>query len=53
VFVSGASTGFLSVPTECLALGTLSVVFLLLARVMLAYMERLAIAEGKLTESRG
>jgi ABC-2 type transport system permease protein len=53
VFASGPSTGFLSVRAECLALGALSVVFLLLARRMLTYMEHLAIAEGKLTESRG
>ena len=52
-FVSGESTGFIGARAECLALAILSVVFLLLARVMLAYMERLAIAEGKLTESRG
>ena len=53
VFASGPATGFLTVSTECIALSILGVVFLLLARVMLTYMEHLAIAEGKLTESRG
>jgi ABC-2 type transport system permease protein len=53
VFPSGSSTGFLGVETECVALAVLGVVFLLLARVMLTYMEHLAVAEGKLTESRG
>jgi len=53
VFASGPSSAFLSVRTECFALAVLGVVFLLLARVMLTYMEHLAVAEGKLTESRG
>ena len=52
-FASGESSGFISARAECLALAISSVVFLLLAHVMLAYLERLAIAEGKLTESRG
>ena len=52
-FASGPATGFISARVECLALAVLSVVFLVLARLMLGYMERLAIAEGKLTESRG
>jgi ABC-2 type transport system permease protein len=50
---SGAAAGLLDVRIECLLLGILAAVFLLLAYMMLAYMERLAIAEGRLTESRG
>ena len=48
----GASSGFLPVPVEAAMLAVLSVVFLVGARWLLAYMERLAIREGRLTESR-
>lgn len=52
VFTSGASLGFLTVPLEIAILCILSVAFLAGARFMLSYMERLAIREGRLTESR-
>ncbi len=52
VFPSGALLGFLSVPVEIGALTVLSVVFLVGARLLLGKMERLAIREGRLTESR-
>ena len=52
VFPSGASLGFLSVPVEISILVGLCALFLVGARYMLAYMERLAIREGRLTESR-
>lgn len=52
VFPSGATLGFLSVQVEIAILIVLCVVFLIAARVLLAYMERLAIREGRLTESR-
>ena len=52
VFPSGATLGFLSVTVELLGLVVLSVVFLVGARYLLAYMEKLAIREGRLTESR-
>jgi len=52
VFPSGALLGFLSVPVEIGALIVLSVVFLVGARLLLGKMERLAIREGRLTESR-
>lgn len=52
VFPSGPSLGFLSVPIELGILVILSVVFLVGARYLLAYMERLAIREGRLTDSR-
>ena len=52
VFASGAALGFLSVPIEMGILAILCVVFLAAAKFMLAYMERLAIREGRVTESR-
>ena len=52
VFPSGALLGFLTVRTEITILIGLSVVFIAAARIMLAKMERLAIREGRLTESR-
>jgi ABC-2 type transport system permease protein len=52
VFPSGVALGFLSVPIEITILIGLSVTFLVGARYLLAYMERLAIREGRLTESR-
>jgi len=52
VFKTGPSLGFVSVPVEIIVLGALCVVFLIAARYMLAYMERLAIREGRLTENR-
>jgi len=52
VFPSGASLGFLSVPVEISVLFILSILFLFGSRYLLGYMERLAIKEGRLTESR-
>ncbi len=52
VFASGPSLGFLSVQVEITILLVLSIVFLFTARLMLAYMEKLAIREGRLTENR-
>jgi ABC-2 type transport system permease protein len=51
-FTSGASLGFLSVPIELGILVVLSVVFLVGSRYLIHYMEKLAIREGRLTESR-
>jgi ABC-2 type transport system permease protein len=51
-FSSGPSLGFLSVPVEIGILVGLCILFLTGARYLLAYMERLAIREGRLTESR-
>ncbi len=51
-FATGPSLGFISVTIELAALGVLAVVFVIGARFLLAYMERLAIREGRLTESR-
>lgn len=52
VFPSGASLGFLSVTVEIAVLIVLCVVFLTSAKFLLDYMERLAIREGRITESR-
>jgi len=52
VFPSGAALGFLSVPLELGILSGLCVVFLTSAKLLLAHMEKLAIREGRLTESR-
>jgi ABC-2 type transport system permease protein len=52
VFASGASLGFLNVTLELELLLGLCVVFLFGARSLLGYMERRAIREGRLTESR-
>lgn len=51
-FSVGPSLGFLDVRIELGALAVLSVFFLLAARWLLRHMERLAIREGRLTESR-
>jgi len=52
VFPSGATLGFLSVKVEIIALLILSVIFLAGSYYLLKYLERLAIREGRLTESR-
>lgn len=52
VFPSGALLGFLSVKVEIVALIVLCVLFLTGAKWLLDYMEKLAIREGRLTESR-
>jgi ABC-2 type transport system permease protein len=52
VFASGFKLGFLSIQTEIAVLTTLAVVFLISSKFLLDYMERLAIREGRITESR-
>lgn len=52
VFPSGFKIGFLTVGVEIAVLLVLSLIFLVAAKVLLAYMEKLAIREGRLTESR-
>lgn len=52
IFPSGASLGFLNVTVEITVLVVLCVVFLTGAKFLLDYMERLAIREGRITESR-
>lgn len=52
VFASGPALGFLSVKVEIWLLIGMSVVFLFGANRLLGYMERLAIREGRITDSR-
>ncbi len=52
VFPSAFPFGFLDVTTEILVLSALAVVFLVSAKWLLDYVERLAVREGRLTESR-
>jgi ABC-2 type transport system permease protein len=52
IFPSGPALGFLTVSIELAVLVVLSLTFLMGARFLLAYMEKLAIREGRLTESR-
>lgn len=52
VFPTGPALGFLDVRVEILVLSILTVVFIAGARILLTKMERLAIREGRLTESR-
>ena len=51
-FPGGVELGFVDVRIEVAVLAALSVIFLLGARALLRHMEKLAIAEGRLTESR-
>jgi ABC-2 type transport system permease protein len=52
VFPSGSALGFLTVGVELAILAGLCIVFLAASRFLLAYMERLSIREGRITESR-
>ncbi|HZU87378.1 MAG TPA: ABC transporter permease [Anaerolineaceae bacterium] len=52
IFAGGAALGFISVQAELLILLGLCVVFITGARILLGYMERLAVREGRITESR-
>ncbi len=52
LFPSGAALGFLTVPVEVAVLSVLCVLFIIAARWLLGYMERIAVREGRLLESR-
>lgn len=52
IFPSGASLGFLNVTVEIAVLIALCILFLIGAKFLLDYMERLAIREGRITENR-
>jgi ABC-2 type transport system permease protein len=52
IFESGPSLGFVNVWTEIIVLLVLCVVFLVSAKFLLAHMEKLAIREGRLTDTR-
>ncbi len=51
-FASGPGLGFISVPLELGILCLLAFIFLLVAYFLLKYIEKLAIREGRLTDSR-
>jgi ABC-2 type transport system permease protein len=51
-FATGPTLGFLPVSTEIAILSALCLIFLIAARFLLNHMEKLAIREGRLTESR-
>ena len=52
VFPSGFSFGFISVSLEIILLAAMSVLFVAAAKVLLAYVEKIAVREGRITESR-
>jgi len=52
VFPSGFRLGFLDVRTEIMILAVLAVVFVAVSKFLLAYVEKLAVREGRITESR-
>jgi ABC-2 type transport system permease protein len=52
VFPSGVLLGFLDVRTEILILVVLSIAFVTSAKFLLAYVEKIAVREGRITESR-
>ncbi len=52
IFPSGAALGFLNVTVEIAVLVVLCIFFVAGAKFLLDYMEKLAIREGRLTESR-
>lgn len=52
IFPSGFQFGFLSVQWEIVILAMLSVAFILTAKILLAHIEKIAVREGRITESR-
>jgi ABC-2 type transport system permease protein len=52
VFPSGFLIGFLDVRTEIIFLAILAVLFVVVSKFLLAYVEKLAVREGRITESR-
>jgi len=52
IFQTGPSLGFLSVKIEIILLIILSIVYITGAKFLLAYIEKLAMQEGRLTENR-
>ena len=52
IFPTGFQFGFMTVQTEIIILAVLSVVFIVTAKFLLAYVEKIAVREGRITESR-
>ena len=51
-FPSGSTLGFLTVQVEIIILILLCIIFIIGAKLLLSYMEKLSVREGRLTESR-
>jgi len=52
IFPTGFQFGFMTVQAEIIILAVLSVVFVVTAKVLLAHIEKIAVREGRITESR-
>lgn len=52
VFAGSSTLGFLSTRIEALILAVLGLVFIIAAKILLDYMEKLSIREGRITENR-
>ncbi len=52
VFPSGFQFGFMTVQWEIIILAILSVTFIVAAKILLAHIEKIAVREGRITESR-
>ncbi|WKZ40361.1 MAG: ABC transporter permease [Anaerolineales bacterium] len=52
VFPSGFQFGFMTVQWEIIILAILSVTFIVTAKILLAHIEKIAVREGRITESR-
>lgn len=52
VFPSGFQFGFMTVQWEIIILAILSVTFIVMAKILLAHIEKIAVREGRITESR-
>jgi ABC-2 type transport system permease protein len=52
IFPTGFQFGFMTVQAEIIILAVLSVVFIVTAKFLLSYVEKIAVREGRITESR-
>jgi ABC-2 type transport system permease protein len=52
IFPTGFQFGFMSVQWEIIILAVLSVAFIVTAKILLAHIEKIAVREGRVTESR-
>jgi len=52
IFPSGFQFGFMTVRLEILILAIMSVLFVVIAKILLAYVEKIAVREGRITESK-
>lgn len=52
IFPAGAQFGFMTVQTEIILLTAMSVAFVVIAKFLLAHVEKISVREGRLTENR-